>query len=153
MPQEKIDEELHDLHGTESQAAPDAPPLEASRPRCPKELGGEAKKAFRALCRTLEARRALTAGDAEILRLYAILFDRHKRAISHVLAEGEICPQTVLSSNGDPVEVLKPNQWLKVAQDAEGRMRGLLADLGLNPMSRPKVKPTKSEGEAGIKYL
>jgi len=152
VPAHRKTEDEHWLSGTQSQAAPDAPPLESGRPRCPAALSPAAKKSFRALCRLLASRRALTAGDQEILRLYAVISDRHQRAIEHLAKEGEIVERMVLDSSGQPHPRFVTNEWLKIAQDCEGRMRGLLADLGLNPMARPKVKPTKSEAEAAITF-
>lgn len=144
------DDDLHELAGTRSKADPGAPPLEAGRPRCPANLSNSARKAFRALVRTLAARRTLTAGDAEALRLYAVIFDRHERAILHLQQEGEICQYERLDSNGQPHTFWKENLWCKIAQDCESKMRGLLSDFGLNPMSRPRVKPTKEAGDGII---
>jgi phage terminase small subunit len=94
----------------------------------------------------LEQRRTVTQGDAEILRLYAYLFDRHSRALEHLAAGGEIAPTEVLSKDGKTViTVMKPSQWLKVAETCETKMANLLTQLGLTPRTRTQVKATKED--------
>jgi phage terminase small subunit len=90
----------------------------------------------------LESRRALTEGDGELLRLYAVIFDRHTRALAKINEQGEIKMYTRLDSNGQPHEVEKPNLWLKVAETAERNLVAILDRLGLTPHNRGKVKPT-----------
>jgi P27 family predicted phage terminase small subunit len=136
--------EQHSLNGTKPHYTEPGSDETPGRPKYPRGISGEAKGAFKRLVKLLESRRTCTAGDAEILRLYAITFDRHTRALVHLAAEGEICAYTRLDSNGQPHEQFKANLWLDVATNAEKFMRSCLADLGLNPLSRGKVKPTKT---------
>lgn len=153
MPQPRLSEEELALRGRGrvSQANPAAPPLRPGKPRCPKHLVGEARRAFRLVTRMLEERRTVTAGDANILTLYAVLYDRWIRSLEHLQKEGEITEYEVLDASGMPHSVVKPNHWLKVASDCERQMRGILSDLGLNPQDRTKVKPT--EEKRGVKFL
>jgi P27 family predicted phage terminase small subunit len=143
MPTRRKSLELHALAGTKSQTKvlePDA--LPPSRPEYPSDISQQAKKVFKKLCALLEARHALTAGDGELLRLYALLYDRHTRALAKLAEEGEIKMYTRLDSNGAPHEMEKPNLWLKVAETCEKNMVGCLDRLGLSPLHRSKVKPT-----------
>jgi P27 family predicted phage terminase small subunit len=101
----------------------------------------EAVKIFRRLCKLLAQRRALTAGDGEILGLYCVLFDRHNRALAALEKEGEIVTQTRVSRGGEPYEIQARNPWLDVAKDCERQRVAILDRLGLNPRSKDAVKP------------
>jgi len=124
----------------------------SGRPKCPRAISGEAKAAFKRLTRMLENRRSVTPGDQEILRLYAVLFDRHSRALAAIEKQGEICMYTRLNNRGEDVQVEKPNLWLKVAETCEAKMLSCLSALGLTPLNRSKVKtvdvPRPPEPEA-----
>jgi len=136
-------EVLHKLHSTRIHDRAETPPgLVAGRPKCPK-LTREARRIFKLLCRQLEDRRALTAGDGHLLALYATLWDRHERAQAKLLAEGEICIYTRMDSNGQAHQVEKPNLSLKIAQDTERQMVAILDRLGLSPLAGTKVKQTR----------
>lgn len=145
MPQPRKSLEQHDLQNTRPQYVELSSDVAASRPKYPRNISGESKAAFKRLVRLLENRRVCTAGDAEILRLYAIAFDRHVRALDHLAAEGEIAPYTRLDSNGTAHTFYKTNEWLKVATDCEKFMRSCLSDLGLNPLNRAKVAKVKED--------
>ena len=144
MPTPRKSAELHDLTGTKSQAKPEPEfTLPPGRPKCPKNLSPDSRDAFRRICKLLESRRALTTGDGELIKVFAINFDRHARAIEHLLTEGEVCKYTRLDSNGQPHEVEKENLWLKIAVTAEKNMIAVLDRLGLSPLNRGKIKPTE----------
>jgi P27 family predicted phage terminase small subunit len=135
--------DLHDLQGTKpAYVLPDSD-VGPGRPKYPKGISGEAKSAFKRLTKMLEDRRTITQGDAEILRLYAHLFDRHERALEHVRAEGEIVETDAVTKTGEVFTVLKPNLWLKIAETCETKMAALLTQLGLTPRTRTQVKTTK----------
>ena len=136
--------DLHDLQGTKpAYVLPDSD-VGPGRPKYPKGISGDAKSAFKRLTKMLEDRRTITQGDAEILRLYAHLFDRHERALEHVRLEGEIVPTQTFSKDGNStITVMKLNQWLKIAETCETKMAALLTQLGLTPRTRTQVKTTK----------
>jgi P27 family predicted phage terminase small subunit len=142
MPRQRKDLAIHKLQNTTCVAAVESD-VQVGRPKYPKNISAEAKATFKRLVKLLENRRACTAGDSEILRLYAVAFDRHSRALAHLADEGEIIIATRCDNNGNPHEVQKANGWLEVATTAEKFMRGCLSDLGLNPLQRSKVRPTK----------
>lgn len=135
--------EDHDLQGTKPQYTLPDSDVPASRPKYPKGISGGARNCFKRLTKMLEQRRTVTQGDAEILRLYAYLFDRHSRALEHIATEGEIVAANSVSKNGEVYEVMKPNQWLKIAETCETKMANLLTQLGLTPRARTQVKATK----------
>jgi phage terminase small subunit len=143
MPMPRKSEAMHRLTGTKSQAKAEPEfQVPASRPRAPKDLSPVVLGVFKHLCALLRKRRALTAGDAELIRLYAIKHERHTKARAKIEEEGEIRIYTRLDSNGQPHEVEKENLWLKVATGCEKDMVGILDRLGLSPMNRTKAKPT-----------
>lgn len=132
----------HFLTGTKSQAKPDAEALPPGRPKYPRGLSAEAKSAFKRLCGVLEKRRALTDGDADLLRLYGVVYDRHIRALAKLQEQGEVCIYVRLDSNGTAHDVEKPNYWLKIAETAEKNLVAILDRLGLTPLNRSKVRQT-----------
>lgn len=131
------------LAGTEPQTTtPDVSFIPAGRPPIPKDLKGTALFTFKRVCKILRRRNALTAGDGEAIRLYAIQFARHVRAYQHLEEEGEVVVATVLDKGGNQVERPRQNPWLRIAQDCEIKMAGFLDRLGLTGLNRDRVKPT-----------
>jgi len=139
----RFDLATHKTRGTKPQyvlADSDTP---AGRPKVPKSLSDDGKRTFKRLAKMLAQRRTLTAGDQEILRLYATAFDRHARAVEHLAKEGEIVTRQRATKSGKLFDFEEENKWLSIAQNSEKYMRGLLSDLGLNPLQRSRVKQTE----------
>jgi P27 family predicted phage terminase small subunit len=147
MPRDRKGLDEHKLAGTKPQYVLPDSDVAAGRPKYPKGISGEAKAAFKRLTQLLEKRNTVTAGDIEILRLYAHLYDRHQRALEHITLEGEIVPTQVVTSGGAIITVQKPNQWLKVAEVCEAKMLAALTQLGLTPRTRTQVKSTKPDAK------
>jgi P27 family predicted phage terminase small subunit len=152
MPTPVKTDAMHKLTGTKSQAKATEPDyvVPPGRPRYPKNLSPEAKAVFKRLWSLLEKRRALTEADGELLRLYAILFDRHTRAMEKIAEQGEIRMYTRLDSNGVAHDVEKPNMWLKIAETCEKNMVACIDRLGFSPLNRAKVKPTAVPAEKQV---
>jgi P27 family predicted phage terminase small subunit len=149
MPQPRKHDKLHDLQGTRPHDRnPEMTPstLVAGRPSIPKSLkaGSEARRIYKLLCRQLLERRALTEADRYLLELAATIWARRSRAQEKLLAEGEVVIYTRLNSNGEAVEVEKPNLHLKVAQDSERQLVSILDRLGLSPLAGSKIKQTRA---------
>src|ERR1039458_2552059 len=104
MPRQRKDFAIHKLQNPPCVAAVESD-FQVGRPKYPKNISAEAKATFKRLVKLLENRRACTAGDSEILRLYAVAFDRHSRALAHLPDEGEIIIATRCDNNGKPHEV------------------------------------------------
>ncbi|MDA4120131.1 MAG: P27 family phage terminase small subunit, partial [Thaumarchaeota archaeon] len=136
MPTPRKELSAHKLQNTKPKYIEESSVVAPGRPRFPKNLSTDAKRFFKNLCRMLEQRRTLTEGDQELLRLAAILRDRHERSMEHVIAEGEICTYVRLDSNGAPHDMVKENLWLRCAKDAEKQMVAILDRLGLTPLNR-----------------
>jgi hypothetical protein len=47
------------------------------------------------------------------------------------------------TKSGELFDFEEENKWLSIAQNSEKYMRGLLSDLGLNPLQRSRVKQTE----------
>jgi P27 family predicted phage terminase small subunit len=141
MPRKSLAE--HQLQNTKPAYVEPESFVPSGRPKYPRGISGEAKAAFKRLSRMLEARRSITPGDQEILRLYAHLFSRHEKALAAIETQGEICTYTRLNNRGEDVQCEKPNLWLKVAETCEAKMIACLSALGLTPMNRSKVKTTE----------
>jgi phage terminase small subunit len=62
---------------------------------------------FKQMCELLSERRALSRGDKDLIRLYCVCFDRHRRNLELLKAEGEIVTYTRLDSNGQPHDVVR----------------------------------------------
>jgi P27 family predicted phage terminase small subunit len=136
---------LHALHGTVPNGrAADVSHVPSGRPRFPKDLDATLKPIFKRLCSLLAERRVLTAGDAELIRIYVHQFDRHLRNVALLRQEGELCEYTRLDSHGKPHQQVKLNLRLKVVSDAERQMAAILNQLGLTPTAKDRAKPTSS---------
>jgi P27 family predicted phage terminase small subunit len=143
MPRKTVAE--HELAGTIPQwertpEKKDEDSYEPGRPKFPKDVPPKCKPLFKRLVAMLEARRVLTEGDSELLRIYCVAFDRHARATERLAVQGEICVYSRLDSNGKEVQIEKPNHWLKVQENAEKTMLQCIDRLGLSPLNRTKVK-------------
>ena len=133
----------HELENTRARYSLPDSDVNPGRPKIPRGISGEAKAAFKRLTKMLQQRRTLTSGDQEILRLYAHAYDRHQRALAKLAEEGEIRCYEQTTKGGDVISVERENLWLPICQNAERYMRGLLSDLGLNPIQRTRVKKTE----------
>jgi hypothetical protein len=92
---------VHPTHAEDNGA--DIP---AGRPKFPRTLTPEAKAVFKLLVRQLEARRACTAGDMQILHVFAEVHVRWVNARSKIAELGEVVVDTRLDGNGGAHEVL-----------------------------------------------
>lgn len=138
----KKSDDLHKLQGTKPTPKVEGASVQPGRPRFPKGLSPEERRIFKSLCAQLEERRHLSAGDGELIYIYATERARWERAKAKLAVEGEICTYIRLDSNGQPHDQVKPNLWLKVAESSAQRMVACLDRLGLTPNARAKVKPT-----------
>lgn len=143
MPRERKDLATHKLQGTKPEYVLPSAEVKPGRPRFPKGISPDARRVFKHVARLLEARRSLSEGDGELIRLLVIAYDRHATAVAKLATEGEIKTYFRLDKHGESVPSEKENLWLKVATDAEKFMVGCYDRLGLTPMNRAKIKPTE----------
>jgi P27 family predicted phage terminase small subunit len=133
--------EQHALHGTKPQSAAylRAPSdIPEGWPRF-KNLSPQEKPVFKRIARLLKDRRHLTAGDAELLRLYAAAEVRYFDFKKILEQEGWIV---------DTIHGLKPHPAGQLFRAAEATMLSILDRLGLSPISKDKPKPAKTSSEA-----
>jgi P27 family predicted phage terminase small subunit len=137
----RISDLEHKLKGTRPTRAEDhGADIPAARPKFPRSLTPEAKAIFKLLVRQLEERRACTAGDMQILHLYAETHTQWVKARAKVEELGEVVLDTRTDSNGTAHEVLRKNPWQGLVETCASRMQSILKDLGLTPNARAKVK-------------
>ena len=142
MPTPKKSDDMHALQGTRSQAKTAESEIAPGRPKFPKGLSPTARAVFKRIVSLLEKRKHITEGDVELVRIYSLLYLRHKKALAKLDVEGEVRVYVRLDSHGQPHDQEKPNLWLKVAETAERNMVACLDRLGLTAMNRAKVKAT-----------
>jgi P27 family predicted phage terminase small subunit len=134
---------LHELQGTEMRSNLAVSQVPGALPRPPKFLSKEAKKKFRSLAKQLhDDRRAVTAGDADLIALYCSTWMRWVQACENIATEGLIVEYTRQDSNGVAHIVERPNISLKIVEVSERACLSYLARLGLTPKDREHVRPT-----------
>jgi P27 family predicted phage terminase small subunit len=133
---------MHELSGTKSQATTPDVIVAPGRPKFPKNISPELRPLFKRVCSLLESRRALTAGDGELILLFVVTYARWQKALSKIQEQGEVRLYTRLDSNGTAHEQEKTNLWLPISERAEKQLVGIIDRLGLTPLNRSKVKPT-----------
>ncbi|HWZ97281.1 MAG TPA: phage terminase small subunit P27 family [Candidatus Dormibacteraeota bacterium] len=144
MPAQRKSELLHELHGSKPHdRTADLSHVPAGRPKFPKDLDPALRPVFKRLCRLLQERQVLTAGDVELIRLYCFAYDRHERQAVLLRKEGEVCTYTRLDSNGQPHDVVKENVRMKLVAQAERQMASILSQLGLTQVAKDRAKPVK----------
>src|SRR5258708_29834530 len=141
------DAALHELQGTKSVAGKtnDSAAIAPGRPKFPRNLPQDARAVFKRIVRLLEKRRHITEGDVELIRLYALLYVRHAKALTKLEVEGEVKVYVRLDSHGTPHDQEKPNYWLKAAETAEKTLVAILDRLGLTPPNPAKGRPTRDD--------
>lgn len=132
----------HVLQGTTQRVNAGESYVAGSLPKPPKFLSKDARKKFKHLVHQLSERRAVTAGDGDLIAIYCSQDERWQQALAKIREEGAIRIYTRLSASGEPVQVEKANLNLTIAKDCERAMVGILTRLGLTPKDRESVRPT-----------
>jgi P27 family predicted phage terminase small subunit len=130
----------HELHGTKRQVK-EPSGFVGGRPKYPKHLSPDAKKAYKHAVALLEARHTLTEGEESLLAVYATVYARWIEAKSELV--GKLFVQIpLLDSNGQVHFVERPNPRLKIASECETKLLAITKTLGLSPTDRERSKPT-----------
>lgn len=139
-------EALHELNGTKPHdRTVDVSHVPAGKPKFPKDLDKSLRPVFKRLCKLLQERRVLTAGDADLLRLYCFAYERHERNVQLLREEGEVVTVTWLDKNGVERSSVKANPRLKVVENAEKQMAAILGQLGLTQLTKDRAKRTRED--------
>lgn len=104
----------------------------SQRPAPPPEIQGEALLEWERVCNELAAAGRIDKADRAILSLYCATWEIYQQAMRGVSAHGAI----VKHPNG----VAGPSPFYKVSRETSLQLQKLLADLGLTPAARHKVK-------------
>jgi P27 family predicted phage terminase small subunit len=137
------DEVIHDVQGTELRSkTPAESSISGALPKPPKFLSKEAKKKFKQLTKQLADRRAVTAGDADLIAIYCGTWERLQQALTNIREEGLIVTYVRLDAAGNPHDIERPNINLKIVEVSERACLSYLARLGLTPRDRELVRPT-----------
>jgi len=133
----------HQLQGTVPRYTTGAEShVAGSVPKPPKFLSKEARKKFKQLVKQLSDRRAVTAGDGDLITIYCSTHERWLQALEAIREQGVVVEYERLGADGLAHKVEKPNLSLKIAEVAERSMVSILTRLGLTPKDREGVKPT-----------
>ena len=105
-------------------------------PARPSHITGEARKEWDRITEELDAMGLLTTTDRPALALYCTVWARWRHAEQEIAKLGMIvaAPKT-------KTPMLNP--WLSIANKAHEQMLKLLAEYGLTPQSRHKIKVSK----------
>ena len=113
---------------------PDEPEVEVSLPDPPDHLTPDEAAVFTDIAGKLQRMKVMSDFDADALAIYAVNHVRWKEANAKVRDLGFM----VKSPKGFPLK----NPYLSVAKDAEKVCMSLLAEFGMTPSSRTRVRAT-----------
>ncbi len=143
--------ELHRYHGTRPNPEKVKPTalFVSGRPRWPKHLGPDAKRAFKHACQLLEQRKTLTPADESLLALYAEIYSRWCDQKSQ-LGNRYMVETVVLDSHGTAHTVLKVNPLLKLVNESEQRLLQIIRALGMSPVDKNRATQTHHDPEQDV---
>ena len=113
----------------------DIPPGVPDRPAFLDDL---ARQEWDRTAPVLEAARLLTDVDRAALAAYCESWSMYVRATERVQESGEV----MVSPKG----YLYPSPWVGIANTAKKQMLAFLAEFGMTPSARTRVKPAKAAG-------
>ncbi len=112
---------------------------EQTPPAPPEELTDEAKAEWERITNILTRQRIWSEADQAALIIYCTSYADYRHASKMVRENGTV----ILSNSGTPVK----NPYCSVQRDCWERIRPLLAEFGLSPSSRARLK--LDDGGAG----
>jgi P27 family predicted phage terminase small subunit len=115
------------------------------RPRVPLQIKADvaAFGAWKEAVRLLRKRGTLSASDAPILTVYALVFSKCMLANADIASRGFEVEVTRTSKSGELYETTIPNPSVRIATDCERQLLQLAKALGLSPDSREKVRAVR----------
>lgn len=123
----------------------DEPKYRGGRWYAPRELGKDGKRLWRRLVGVLGPAGVITEGDLAALELMCESYEDRCAARRRYLAEG----MTVEGSKGSPV--ISP--YVRIAKAYQEEMRWFLAEFGLTPSSRTRIKVDQAEEKSLAELL
>ncbi len=124
------------------------PQPELADAKCPAWVKGRARTFWRRHQPMLTAMRVLTTADVDAMaslceteaEFWDAREDVHKRGIE--------IGHTRYTKDGHSYEEYEPNPSVKIASDAMKRMKAMMAEFGMTPSSRTRVKTAEKPKEA-----
>lgn len=136
--------ELHQLQGTKPQSKATTESLfVGGRPKFPAHLSRVARAEAKRVVKLLEDRRTVTPGDIALISLYAEVYSRWV-ATKAAIGDELMVEIKMKDANGAIHSTKRLNPLLKVAQADEAKLIQLTTQMGLTPVTRDRVRPTKS---------
>lgn len=130
----------------------DSPNPTASIPRCPAVFRGEAKREWKRIARALFDLGLLADIDHAALEAYCTEYDRWCEAEGKVRELGLMClppekpnAETLFGKTKPHVSQLVWNPYLAIASKSMERMMKLLAEFGMTPSARARLRGAKPE--------
>jgi len=116
----------------------DEPKAKTKKPRAPSYMTDEAKRHWRLMSRKLHGVKLLTELDVDALAMYCEAWAEWRMAMDALAEHGPI----ITTPKGYPVQ----SPYLQIANRAFDKMYKLLAEFGLTPSSRTRVKAERPSG-------
>lgn len=132
-----------------SRANPAEPKPVRATPRIPGHIGGHARTAWLTYAPLLASMGVLTIADAMALEQLCGAYAEYRRHDAVLVSEGETYRAPLLDKRGDPVldrelqpvlGIVRTRPEVALRSDADKRLRAWLAEFGLTPSARSKVK-------------
>lgn len=121
----------------------------AARPSCPSWLSKEAKAEWRRIVPELERLGLLTLVDRTALAAYCQAAAELEIATKQLNKEGRIIFVEVFNKAGEVSgSVQKPHPAIKLQRDAFRQVKAYLAEFGLTPSARTRVKTPEKTDES-----
>jgi P27 family predicted phage terminase small subunit len=138
--------ELKVLRGERKERIPQGTPSRVEgEPEAPGNLEGEALAEWGRVVAELKSMGVLSRTDRAILVRYTTAWDRHRMAVNAIKRYGLV----VKSAGGS----LKSNPATNLANQCDAIMLRCLAEMGLSPASRGKVKVAEPPKDALGEFL
>lgn len=118
----------------------DEPRPDRAVPPPPKHLPTRTKRVWRAVAAELDAMGVLTAADAMGLELLVYAYEEYRRARDVADVEG-----STYRTEGPAGTMFRARPEVAIGADAWRRCRAMLAEFGLTPSSRTRIKVGATE--------
>ena len=129
---------IRKLAGMKSKPVSGEPIPTKGHPACPIHLTGEARAEWNRLTDELDSMGLLSTADRGVIALYCISWQRWCKAETQLNSMGEIVAAPKTKS---PMQ----NPWLSIANKAHEQCHKLMAEIGLSPSARTKIKMNQTD--------
>lgn len=126
------------------------PQFTEAAPECPEFLGDVARAEWERIVPELQAARLLTKVDMAALALYCGAYARWQQAEFKIREHsvGDIDGLGLVTSGANGYKML--TQWLIISNKAQEQLLKYLAEFGMSPSSRARVKGMAAGGQGAL---